>query len=194
MNTEFIVLIEKRWRSSLIRVYTVCHSVCIVWTHYSMVGHIVQILRVITTNFRVSEYLGNLWYIALLYYKLTLWAFGSTELKKENVVPNTFLSALDKMGMDITKKKQQKRNQKNKTKQSANLFIYFLPIMVNACNQNLQLQANVTGPLSTCAGFTSRIYHLFAFNIKISWFGGPLKRKSIGPAKKSLVTDQRISI
>ena len=24
-------------RSSLIRVYTVCHSVCIVWTHYSMI-------------------------------------------------------------------------------------------------------------------------------------------------------------
>ena len=37
MKTEFKVLTEKRWRSSLIRVYTVCHSVCIVWTHYSMV-------------------------------------------------------------------------------------------------------------------------------------------------------------
>ena len=38
-------------------VYTVCHSVCIVCTHYSM--HIVQIL-VITTIFWVSEYLENL--------------------------------------------------------------------------------------------------------------------------------------
>ena len=92
----------------------------------------------------MSEYLGNLRYIALLYYKLTLWAFGSTKLKKENVVPNTFFSALDKMGMDIKKKQQQ----------FANLFVYFLPVMVYACYQNLQLQANVTGPLSTCAGFT----------------------------------------
>ena len=41
-------------RSSLIRVYTVCHSVCIVWTHYSMVG--LQI-------FWMSEYLGNSRYL-----------------------------------------------------------------------------------------------------------------------------------
>ena len=38
-------------RSSLIRVYTVCHSVCIVWTHYSMVGPHSSNFRVITTNF-----------------------------------------------------------------------------------------------------------------------------------------------
>ena len=37
-------------RSSLIRVYTVCHSVCIVWTHYSMVEPHSSKFRVITTN------------------------------------------------------------------------------------------------------------------------------------------------
>ena len=38
-------------RSSLIRVYTVCHFVCIVWTHYSMVELQSSNFRVITTNF-----------------------------------------------------------------------------------------------------------------------------------------------
>ena len=36
--------------SSLIRVYTVCHSVCIVWTHYSMVQPHSSNFRVITTK------------------------------------------------------------------------------------------------------------------------------------------------
>ena len=39
------------WRSSLIWVCTVCHSVCIVWTHYSMVEPHSSNFRVITTNF-----------------------------------------------------------------------------------------------------------------------------------------------
>ena len=38
-------------RSSLIRVYTVCHSVCIVWAPYSMVEPHSSNFRVITTNF-----------------------------------------------------------------------------------------------------------------------------------------------
>ena len=38
-------------KSSLIRVYTVCHSVCIIWTHYSMVQPHSSNVRVITTNF-----------------------------------------------------------------------------------------------------------------------------------------------
>ena len=37
--------------SSLIRVYTVCHSVCIVWTHYSMVEPQSSNFRGITTMF-----------------------------------------------------------------------------------------------------------------------------------------------
>ena len=37
--------------SSLIRVYTVFHSVCIVWTHYSMVEPHSSNFRVIKTNF-----------------------------------------------------------------------------------------------------------------------------------------------
>ena len=40
-----------RLRSSLVRVYTVCHSVCIVWTHYSMVEPHSSNFRVITTKF-----------------------------------------------------------------------------------------------------------------------------------------------
>ena len=39
-----------RLRSSLIRVYTVFHSICIVWTHYSMVDPHSSNFRVITTN------------------------------------------------------------------------------------------------------------------------------------------------
>ena len=37
--------------SSLIRIYTVCHSVCIVWTHYSMVEPHSSNFSVIRTNF-----------------------------------------------------------------------------------------------------------------------------------------------
>ena len=40
-----------RLRSSLIRVYTVCHSVCIVWTHYFIVEPHSSNFRVITTKF-----------------------------------------------------------------------------------------------------------------------------------------------
>ena len=38
-------------RSSLIRVYTVCHSICIVWTHYSMAEPHSSNFREFTTNF-----------------------------------------------------------------------------------------------------------------------------------------------
>ena len=44
-------IVQTQIRSSLIRVYTVCHSVCIVWTHYSMVEPHNSNFRVITTNF-----------------------------------------------------------------------------------------------------------------------------------------------
>ena len=43
--------VQTQIRSSLIRVYTVCHSICIVWTHYSMVEPHSSNFRVITTNF-----------------------------------------------------------------------------------------------------------------------------------------------
>ena len=42
---------------SLIRDYTVCHSICIVWTHYAMVEPHSSNFTVITTNVLV---LGNL--------------------------------------------------------------------------------------------------------------------------------------
>ena len=48
--------------SSLIRVFTVCHSVCIFWTHYSMIKPHCSNFRIITAIFRVSEYFGILRY------------------------------------------------------------------------------------------------------------------------------------
>ena len=41
-------------------VYTVCHSVCIVWTHNSVVKPHISNFRVITTHSWVSEYLRTL--------------------------------------------------------------------------------------------------------------------------------------
>ena len=46
-----MILSFRTQRSSLFRVYTVCHSVCIVWTHYSLVEPHSSNFRVITTNF-----------------------------------------------------------------------------------------------------------------------------------------------
>ena len=42
--------VQTQIRLLLIRVYIVCHSVCIVWTHYSMVEQHSSNFRVITTN------------------------------------------------------------------------------------------------------------------------------------------------
>ena len=39
------------WANSTDPVFTVCHSICIVWTHYSMVEPHSSNFRVITTNF-----------------------------------------------------------------------------------------------------------------------------------------------
>ena len=41
---------------------TVCHSVCIFWTHYSMVKQPCPNFRVITANVWMSDFLGVLWY------------------------------------------------------------------------------------------------------------------------------------
>ena len=43
--------VTKSDQTALIRVYTDCHSVCIVWTHYSMIEPHSSNFRVITTNF-----------------------------------------------------------------------------------------------------------------------------------------------
>ena len=42
--------VQTQIRLLLIRVYTVCHSFCIVWTHYSMIEPHSSNFRVITTN------------------------------------------------------------------------------------------------------------------------------------------------
>ena len=47
VQTQMRLLLEQ---SDLIRVYTVCHSFCIVWTHYSMVERLSSNFKVITTN------------------------------------------------------------------------------------------------------------------------------------------------
>ena len=46
--------------SSLIRVYTVCNSLCIVWMHYSKENPSCLTFRAITANFQVSKILGFL--------------------------------------------------------------------------------------------------------------------------------------
>ena len=59
-------------RSSLIRVYTVCHSVCIVWTHDSMVEPHSSNFRVIITNF-LGIWIFKKFTVKLpLYYKVHL--------------------------------------------------------------------------------------------------------------------------
>ena len=50
---------------SLIRIYKVCHSICIFWMHYSMVGSHCSHSRIITAIFRVSKFLGFLQYCCL---------------------------------------------------------------------------------------------------------------------------------
>ena len=47
----------------LLRVYTVCSSLCIFWMHYSKEKPSCSSFRVITANVRVSEFLGVLWYL-----------------------------------------------------------------------------------------------------------------------------------
>ena len=48
---------------SRIRAYTVCHSVSIIWMHYSTVKPHCSNFRVITANFVVSKFLGCLHYV-----------------------------------------------------------------------------------------------------------------------------------
>ena len=48
VQTQIRLLLE---RSSLIRVYTVCHSLCIFWMHYTKEKLSFSTFRVITTNF-----------------------------------------------------------------------------------------------------------------------------------------------
>ena len=56
-------------RGSLIRVYPVCHSVCIVWTHYTIVEPLSSNFRVITTNvlgvriFRKFTVIAKYWHL-----------------------------------------------------------------------------------------------------------------------------------
>ena len=64
----------------------------------------------------------------LFYYILTVLQLDIK--KKENVVPESFTSALDKLGMDLKKT-------------IGRFLIYFLQVMVYACNQNSQLQLNI---------------------------------------------------
>ena len=60
VQTLIRLLLEEH--SDLIRVYTVCNALCIFWMHYSKVKPPCSTFRVITANFRVSEFLGFLWY------------------------------------------------------------------------------------------------------------------------------------
>ena len=73
-------------RSSLIRVYTVCHSACIIWTHYSLVEPHSSNFRVITTNFwgvRVFRKFTVEWHLVLLMNQLRLCQFLVARETKE---------------------------------------------------------------------------------------------------------------
>ena len=52
---------------------TVCHSVCIFWTCYSIVKPHSSNFRIITANFRVSEHLGILRYMGIPWNKMKSW-------------------------------------------------------------------------------------------------------------------------
>ena len=64
MQTQIRLLLEEQ-RSSLIWVYTVCNSLCIVWMYYSKEKSSCSTFRVISANFRVSEILGFLRYTTI---------------------------------------------------------------------------------------------------------------------------------
>ena len=88
-------------RSSLIRVYTVCNSLCIVWTHYSMVEPDSSNFRVITTNVRIfRKFTVVFWYVItrdqiynLQHSKWTL-SYLRPKNKGRNITDETLLCSL----------------------------------------------------------------------------------------------------
>ena len=73
-------------RSSLIRVYTVCNSLCIFWMHYSKEKPLCLTFRVITANFWVSKILGLLQYFSFFILAFTVNSRLSTELSLNHVL------------------------------------------------------------------------------------------------------------
>ena len=65
LQTQIRLLLE----SSLIRVYTVCNSLCIFWMHFSMVKPPCSKFRVLQQIFWVSEFLGVLRYCIFYWVK-----------------------------------------------------------------------------------------------------------------------------
>ena len=53
-------------RTGLIRVYTVCHSVCIIWTHYPMVNTHCSLFWWLQQIFRVPVFLGFFRYTLMI--------------------------------------------------------------------------------------------------------------------------------
>ena len=60
-------------QSSLIRVYPVCHSVCILWTHHFVVKPHCLNFRIITAIFGVSKVFGFLRYFFVCIYGLQVY-------------------------------------------------------------------------------------------------------------------------
>ena len=56
----------RRVSSSLIRVYTVCHSLCIIWMHYSKLKPPCLTFRMIKVIFWVSEFFWISWYFCIV--------------------------------------------------------------------------------------------------------------------------------
>ena len=77
-------------RSSLIRVCTVCHSACIVWTHYSMVEPHSSNFTVITTNF-LGVRIFRKFTVLLNHFKLQYWHTFSNDSNHRKIQAICFL-------------------------------------------------------------------------------------------------------
>ena len=130
-------------RSSLIRVYLVCHSVYMFWMHYCTVH--CSNFRITTTIFQVSEYLGILRYISVwtvLQYKislLTLESFVSLVTRYfqlgQKIICVFQVSALKKLGMVCWHNILFYRNISNRNFTFHYIFFYFSANVTIFCSQ-----------------------------------------------------------
>ena len=99
--------VKTQIRSSLIRVYTVCHCVCIFWTHYSIVKPCCSNFRMITANFSgvqifrsftvVMRFYSNI--VVLLYdCRTILWFLAELSVHEEMCGGSSYHTHAEGMG------------------------------------------------------------------------------------------------
>ena len=82
------------WRSALIRVYTVCQSVCILWMHNCKVKQLFSALRVITAIFR---------FIRIYYFGIPgCWWLGFDMLDKSLITRKPIFGVFDQVRLKPT--------------------------------------------------------------------------------------------